>query len=157
MSTEISESKVGVAVVLTEELGLPSYNDYLSALDVQTACNLSGIVHSFSRVITKIWREANYVGYGTDYVNHHPICRAFTEQIAWLSGGSGTVDTYTDYAKSKYLKAMHYCWLMAARLAPTTEAREKMDCYYASYRPDWIRPLQTIERNCTPTRFWNHH
>jgi hypothetical protein len=59
--------------------------DYQYALDSQTACNLSGIVHQFSRIMDKIWNEANKNGHGTDWVNQHPISRLFAEQIFFLA------------------------------------------------------------------------
>lgn len=68
---------------------------YQTALDVQNACNLSGIVHSLSRMMDEIWTEARENGKGTDYVNTHPICRLFAEQIIFLTGGGmGEPDTY---------------------------------------------------------------
>lgn len=62
--------------------------DYNSALAVQGACNLSGVVRSFSDIMTRIWEEANKDGKGTDWVNKHPICVLFAEQIAHLSKGT---------------------------------------------------------------------
>ena len=60
--------------------------DYEDAMHSQSACNLSGIVHSLSRVMPKIWIEAGEKGEGTDYVNQHPIVRLYAEQIMHLSG-----------------------------------------------------------------------
>jgi hypothetical protein len=72
-------------------------HDYQSALDAQMACNLSGIVHSFSSVMTRIWAEARALGKGTGWVNAHPIARLYAEQIAHLSGAGITShsDSYT--------------------------------------------------------------
>jgi hypothetical protein len=62
-------------------------NDYQTALDVQSACNLSGVVRSFAEVMPKIWDEARSQNQGgTDWVNSHPICRLYAEQIAFLAG-----------------------------------------------------------------------
>jgi hypothetical protein len=61
--------------------------DYQDALHAQSACNLSGIVHSFSETLTRIWEEANENGKGTDWVNKHPICILFAEQISHLAKG----------------------------------------------------------------------
>lgn len=60
--------------------------DYQDAIDVQNACNLSGVVHSFSRVISKVWDEAHANGQGTDYVNRHPIAVMYASKIASLTG-----------------------------------------------------------------------
>ena len=62
--------------------------DYQQALDAQSACNLSGIVRTFSEVTRRIWDEVRANGGGTDDVNKHPICRMYAEQIAYLSGAS---------------------------------------------------------------------
>ena len=76
----------------TEKL---SAMDYQFALDSQTACNLSGIVHSLSRTVKLIWDEALANNLGTDYVNTHPICRLYAEQISFLSGGGCCFDSET--------------------------------------------------------------
>ena len=68
--------------------------DYDEALLSQGACNLSGIVHSLSRVMDKIWKEARELGKGTDWVNNHPICRLYAEQISHLSRGRDWTDAY---------------------------------------------------------------
>ena len=80
-----------------------SYHDYQLALDSQTACNLSGIVHAFSAVLSKIWKEARREGSGTLGVNEHPISRLYAEQIAHLSGAGLTSDT------DGYSKAYKIC------------------------------------------------
>lgn len=61
--------------------------DYRNALLAQSAVNLSGLVHSFSEVLPRIWEEAREKGQGTDFVNCHPIARLYSEQIAFLSSG----------------------------------------------------------------------
>jgi len=60
-------------------------DDYKLAIDVQSACNLSGVVFSFSRVMNKICKEAEKNKHGTDWKNNHPICRLFAEQIYHLT------------------------------------------------------------------------
>jgi len=57
------------------------------ALQVQDACNLSGVVLSFGRSITRLRRllEAEGNG-GMDSINHNPICQAWASKIADLSG-----------------------------------------------------------------------
>ena len=60
--------------------------DYREALTVQDACNLSGVVHAWSRVLDKIWFEARAAGQGTDYVNRHPISVLFADKLADLAG-----------------------------------------------------------------------
>lgn len=61
--------------------------DYKRALDVQDACNLSGVVNSFSSVLSKIWEECRKVdGRGTKWVNEHPISILYSSKISSLSG-----------------------------------------------------------------------
>ncbi len=73
--------------------------DYQEAIDVQNACNLSGVVHSFSRAMTKIW-ESNKTG--TEEANTHPIARLYAEQVMHLSG-AGMGDSFT------YSAAYQHC------------------------------------------------
>jgi hypothetical protein len=56
------------------------------ALAVQDACNVSGVVHTFSRAMIKLWEVANDRMQGTDWVNHHPIVQIFTDKCAHLAG-----------------------------------------------------------------------
>ena len=66
---------------------LPTKLDYQNAIYVQSACNLSGVVHSLSEVLPRIWNEARTSGGGTANVNEHPIVRLYAEQITHLSRG----------------------------------------------------------------------
>jgi len=59
--------------------------DYQKALLVQDACNLSGVIHSFSEIVSRIWEEAHTKGQGTEYVNTHPICKLYADKIADLA------------------------------------------------------------------------
>lgn len=83
MTTKIVFSKQGKELSRTNEA--LTADDYQTALDVQSGCNLSGIIHSFSRIISKVWEEAKENHKGTDWVNEHPICRLFAEQISHLT------------------------------------------------------------------------
>lgn len=58
------------------------------ALDVQDACNLAGVAHSFSRVITDLCAVARERGEGTEWVNTHPVSVLFSDKIASLSHSS---------------------------------------------------------------------
>lgn len=58
------------------------------AIEVQYACNLSGVVHGFSRSISRLRVLLREQGQeSTDNVNTHPICRLWADKIADLSGG----------------------------------------------------------------------
>jgi hypothetical protein len=77
--------------------------DYQDAINVQDACNLSGVVKSLARVMDKIWDEAREGNRGTDWVNRHPIVRLYIEQLVYLNhGGMGDSDSYqSSYAMVK--------------------------------------------------------
>ena len=66
-----------------------------NALEVQSASNLSAVVLQFARDMRRINEEVRAVGGGTEQVNTHPVCRLYAEQIAWLSGAGGCVDSGT--------------------------------------------------------------
>jgi hypothetical protein len=71
------------------------------ALTVQDACNLSGVAHSFGKVLDDLWQHAQAAGQGTDWVNCHPITRAFVGKLAALShlqNGDGTYHQVLDLA-----------------------------------------------------------
>ena len=55
------------------------------ALDVQNACNLSGVAKSFADVLDAIWTEARKQGKGTDFVNTHPIVTLFLSKLVSLN------------------------------------------------------------------------
>lgn len=64
-----------------------SAKDYQAAIGIQDACNLSGVVHSFSKVISKVWAEARATeNESTDWVNSHPICIVYANKISSLVG-----------------------------------------------------------------------
>lgn len=69
--------------------------DYEEAITVQDACNLSGVAHSFSRVLEKIWVEARKQGKGTDWVNSHIICKMYVDKLRHLAGDCG-MDTFSE-------------------------------------------------------------
>lgn len=57
-----------------------------TALDVQDACNLSGVVRSFHTIVMEVlWPEARKLGKGTDWVNQHPIVSLFLDKLASLN------------------------------------------------------------------------
>lgn len=55
-----------------------------SALDVQSACNLSGVIRSFAEIVHSMRSEH---GMDTPTCNTHPVCILFAEQIAHLTTG----------------------------------------------------------------------
>lgn len=66
-----------------------------SALDVQSACNLSGVLRTFVEVMDTLRRECPNLG--TDGYNLHPICVLYSTQIAFLTGTSSLGCERQDY------------------------------------------------------------
>ena len=62
------------------------------AFDVQSACNLSGVVFWMARIMSFLVDAVP----DTDARNRHPICRLFSEQISHLTrAGGGDSETYS--------------------------------------------------------------
>lgn len=57
------------------------------ALDVQNACNLTGVVHGYSRAMTRL-REL-YPDESTHFFNLHPISILWADKIAHLTETQG--------------------------------------------------------------------
>lgn len=56
------------------------------ALAVQDACNLSGVVTSFSHIIREVRARLETEGRGsTDQISAHPVCVLFSDKIASLT------------------------------------------------------------------------
>lgn len=66
--------------------------DYQDAIEAQRACNLPGILYTFSRVMPRIINEVREAGGGTNDWNGHPISVLYATQIAYLSGAGGVFD-----------------------------------------------------------------
>lgn len=66
------------------------------ALDAQHACNLSGVIAAFARIVADM---RGPLGFDTPTCNTHPICRLFAEQIAHLTCG-GFIDSTETYRKA---------------------------------------------------------
>ena len=82
----------------------------LDALAVQDACNLSGVVHSFSRAMTDLWEETRKCkGGGTRFVNRHPVSVLYSYKIAALAG----VEPISACNEDTYRKAERACKDMA--------------------------------------------
>ena len=74
---------------------------YEMALVSQSACNLSGLVHSLAYAMELIWEEARNEGQGTDYVNTHPIVRLYVEQMSFLCRAEYSASYRTCLERSK--------------------------------------------------------
>ena len=56
-------------------------SDYRDAIQVQDACNLSGVVLAWARLMEKVCQEANETGKGTDWKNSHPLNVLFASKV----------------------------------------------------------------------------
>lgn len=57
-----------------------------TALDVQDACNLSGVVFSFAEAMHAICEEQQRLGKGTEWKNRNPIVTLFLSKLQDLNG-----------------------------------------------------------------------
>lgn len=87
------ETDMNQAVTTGQGLTAANYKD---AIFVQSTCNLSGVVHGFSKVISRINEEARLHGHGTDWINNHPICRLYAEQIYHLTRNTAYHTAYDE-------------------------------------------------------------
>jgi hypothetical protein len=60
-------------------------SDYQIALGIQNACNLSGVVFTFARIMERLCEEASDNGHGTEWKNTHPIVQLFADKLADLA------------------------------------------------------------------------
>lgn len=57
------------------------------AIDVQDACNLSGVTFSFAKVMQAICDDGRASPHkGTDWRNNHPVAKLFIWKMALLNG-----------------------------------------------------------------------
>jgi hypothetical protein len=73
-------------------------NIYQDALNVQSACNLSGVAKALAVALDVIWAEACANGKGTEYVNRHPVVVLHVCQMAWLATGDALAYSKVDHA-----------------------------------------------------------
>jgi hypothetical protein len=63
------------------------------AIDVQDACNLTGVIYSFSECMSDLRLLARAEGWeGTDKLNRHPIAVLFSSKIASLTYSESCVE-----------------------------------------------------------------
>lgn len=94
----------------------PQPKHYQMALDVQNACNRSGVVHSFAELTEVLWNEAHALGEGTKWVNEHPICVLFADKISSL--------VTLNYDEFAYNDAYTRCMYEAKRLGAKRDGGE---------------------------------
>lgn len=69
-----------------------------AAIHIQSACNLSGVAHSFSEAVKILRAQPDCTG--TDWVNRHPISVLYATQIASLTRVAVIADDACDYGKA---------------------------------------------------------
>ena len=110
---------------ISPELRAKLVNACREAIDVQGACNLSGVVRSFARATEVLeafgratdvlWDVARHYGHATDWVNRHPVCRLFAEQVVWLTAGKSILsEGHKRDGFLSYTEASDYCEKMVA-------------------------------------------
>ena len=74
------------------------------ALQVQDACNLSGVVFSFGRAMEALWKILKEEkGADTDAVNRHPIAVMYSSKIASLTGSDDAAQFSAAYTACQAL------------------------------------------------------
>ncbi len=71
--------------------------DYEDAINVQDACNLSGVVQSWAKMVAKVWDEARAQNAGTQFVNEHPINVMYASKVSSLTGAGDSFQFFTAY------------------------------------------------------------
>jgi hypothetical protein len=61
--------------------------DYKDAIVIQDACNISGVLLSFSKIILKLNQEMFFQKYDFKWRDHHPLIILFLDKLASLAGG----------------------------------------------------------------------
>lgn len=85
------------------------YDLAVNAVQCQDACNLSGVVHSFSRDITRLRALTDdKPGFSTTMLNQHPVCALYASKIHDLSGMG--VSDFTAFGD-----AYNWCQAVVAR------------------------------------------
>ena len=56
------------------------------SLDVQDACNLSGVVHAYAEALSTLWKWSDTYRWGTNDINTHPIAILWADKVAHLTG-----------------------------------------------------------------------
>jgi hypothetical protein len=73
--------------------------DWADAYMSQSACNLSGLVFSWARIMHRLNNSVRLEKGGTDQVNRHPINRLFAEQVSFLTSPMSWTESYRQAKK----------------------------------------------------------
>jgi hypothetical protein len=82
-----------------------------TALDVQDACNLSGVLASFKEIVHEVlWPEARRLGKGTEWVNNHYVVTLFLSKLTDLNHNQDFSQAYDACkALARIQPASHSC------------------------------------------------
>ncbi len=81
------------AETICKELNKTSYTYAEAArhaIEVQDACNLSGVSRSFMKSLLAVERQAAIEGKGTDWINWNPIIALFVDKLRHLNQNDGS-------------------------------------------------------------------
>jgi hypothetical protein len=96
------------------------------AIDVQDACNLSGVAHGLSRAVTALWDLSGQKGVhfgpvmSVQEINQHPIVKMWVSKLHDLArlGFSDAVEYAEAYEKCRELAASCNCGDAACAATP---------------------------------------
>ena len=66
---------------IAPDCGQDLKNACADAMQVQDACNVSGVVLAFARAMEAINAERERLGQGTDFVRNHPVTILFVNKL----------------------------------------------------------------------------
>jgi hypothetical protein len=70
-----------------------------AAIDVQDACNLTGVVYSFADIMRRL--RMLHPTEGTDFFNHHHVAVMFSSKIADMTGSERDLHFSTAYRRCR--------------------------------------------------------
>jgi len=71
--------------------------DWQNAIEIQFACNLSGVTFSFAEMMHRLCDETNACKQGTAWRNHHPLVILWVDKLADLANvrPAGGMEAYS--------------------------------------------------------------
>ena len=85
-------------------------NRFQDAIDMQSACNPSGVAHSIIEAIKQVRDEPAYKG--TESVRTDPAIKLMVYQLAYLCGVTGGV---ADFHVGSWEEVYHHCKAQTAK------------------------------------------
>jgi len=102
---------------------MPTDNPYQNALDVQDACNLSGVVLQFAIDMQTIWD--NEPGLSTEDRNTHPVVMMYVDKLASLTHRDLVGATGYHYAK-RMCEQQARVWVAPEKEMPSTNRQKNL-------------------------------